>query len=68
MNMMKLNGTFDAIDPFLDAVAHWQQDYLKLDDAPFSAEFLNTLAVISTWAGFNSLAISCRWAVPYRVR
>lgn len=39
MNMMKLNGTFDAIDPFLDAVAHWQQDYLKLDDAPFSAEF-----------------------------
>ena len=40
MNMMKLNGTFDAIDPFLDAVAHWQQDYLKLDEAPFSAEFV----------------------------
>ena len=39
MNMMKLHGAFDAIDPFLDAVAHWQQDYLKLDDAPFSAEF-----------------------------
>lgn len=39
MNMMNLHGAFDAIDPFLDAVAHWQQDYLKLDDAPFSAEF-----------------------------
>ena len=39
MNIMKLNGSFDAIDPFLDAVAHWQQDYIKLDDSPFSAEF-----------------------------
>ena len=39
MNIMKLHGSFDAIDPFLDAVAHWQQDYIKLDDSPFSAEF-----------------------------
>ena len=39
MNIVKLNGSFDAIDPFLDAVAHWQQDYIKLDDSPFSAEF-----------------------------
>jgi AraC-like DNA-binding protein len=39
MNIMKLNGRFDAIDPFLDAVVHWQQDYIKLDDSPFSADF-----------------------------
>ncbi|MGB1190584.1 MAG: helix-turn-helix domain-containing protein [Pseudomonadales bacterium] len=36
---MKLNGEFNAIDPFLDAVAHWQQDYIKLDETPFTAEF-----------------------------
>ena len=39
MSMLKLEGDFDAIDPFLDAVAQWQQDYIKLDESPFSARF-----------------------------
>lgn len=39
MNIMKFSGDYEAIDPFLDAVAHWQQDYIKLDSSPFSARF-----------------------------
>jgi AraC-like DNA-binding protein len=39
VNIIKLSGSFNAIDTFLDAVAHWQQDYIKLDNRPFSAEF-----------------------------
>ena len=55
MNIMKLHGSFDAIDPFLDAVAHWQQDYIKLDDSRLVLSSNNTSA-----ATFTLVMSGCR--------